>query len=69
MSWKALGLEYRKGLRNPSGALPAERRAELSRETMPAKVGAAAEVPPMETASPERKILKRSAWAATSGMA
>ena len=46
-----------------------ERRAELRRETMEAKVGEAAEVPPMETGSPERKMRKRSAWAATSGMA
>ena len=36
---------------------------------MEAKVGEAAEVPPMETGSPERKMRKRSAWAATSGMA
>ena len=60
---------YTSGLRNPSGGRGAARRAELSRETMPANVGAAAEVPPIETARPERKILKRSAWAATSGMA
>ena len=46
-----------------------ERRAELRREMMEAKVGEAAEVPPMETGSPERKMRKRSAWAATSGMA
>ena len=45
------------------------RRAEFRWETIEAKVGEAAEVPPMETGSPERKMRKRSAWAATSGMA
>lgn len=36
---------------------------------MPANVGAAAEVPPIETGRPPRKTRKKSAWAATSGMA
>ena len=60
---------YRNGFRNPSGGRPAERRAELSSETKPANVGAAADVPPMSPDRPPRKMRKLSAWAATSGMA
>ena len=56
-------------MRNPRGGSLFEIRASLSRETILAKVGAAAEVPPMRNASPPMKILKRSAWAATSGIA
>ena len=60
---------YSSGFRKPSGGAPAERRAELSSETKPANVGAAAEVPPMSPERPPRKMRKLSAWAATSGMA
>ena len=73
MSLKALGsaawIAYTSGFRKPSGGRPAESRAELSSETMPAKVGAAADVPPTEMMRPPRKTRKRSACAATSGMA
>ena len=62
-------IAYTSGFRNPSGGRPAERRAELSSETKPANVGAAADVPPMSPERPPRKMRKLSAWAATSGMA
>jgi len=38
---------YNHGLMNPSGFLPAARRASLTRAMMAAKVGLEAEVPPM----------------------
>ena len=61
MSWNALGFAYRNGFRKPSDGRPAERRALLRRLMKPAKVGAAADVPPMRPDSPPTKILKRSA--------
>lgn len=60
---------YKRGFKNPSGDKSAEMRASFRRETIPAKVGVAAEVPPMEMGEPERKMRKKSPWAATSGMA
>lgn len=62
-------MAYTSGFRNPSGGRPFSRRAAFRRETMPVNVGAAAEVPPIDTGRPERKTRKRSACAATSGMA
>ena len=62
-------LEYSSGFKNPSGRRPFDSRAEFSSETMPANVGADADVPPMDTGLPRRKTRKNSPCAATSGMA
>ena len=62
-------VEYNQGFKNPSGESPLERRASFNRLTIDAKVGVAAEVPPMRIACPCKNILKLSAIAATSGMA
>ena len=43
--------------------------ASLSIETIAAKVGAAAEVPPIGGEAPWKKNLKKSDWAETSGKA
>ena len=64
-AWSA----YTSGLRNPSGGRPLAKRAELRSATMPATAGAEAEVPPMETMRPRKKMRKKRPWAATSGMA
>ena len=61
-------VEYKSGLRNPSGDKPFTSRASFNSETIPANVGVAAEVPLMATDYPPRAIWKRSAWAATSGI-
>ena len=60
-------LEYRKGFKNPKDGRPASRRASFNKATNPAKVGHAAEVPPMRADVPLRKILKWSPCAETSG--
>lgn len=46
--------EYNNGFRNPSGGSPLERRASLSSETIPAKVGAEAEVPAAARLAPSK---------------
>ena len=48
-------------MRKPKVGRPFSIRASFKRATIPAKVGEAAEVPPIETARPDRKILKKSA--------
>ena len=65
----ATPFEYRSGFKNPSGGRPFDSRAELSSETMPANVGADADVPPIDTGRPRRKTRKNSPCAATSGIA
>ena len=62
-------LEYRKGFKKPMVGKPAFRRASFNKETIPVKVGAEAEVPPVRFAIPSRKILKLSPCAETSGYA
>ena len=43
---------YRKGFRNPMGALPCCIRASFKRATMPAKAGVEADVPPTDSTWP-----------------
>jgi hypothetical protein len=45
-------IEYNIGLRKPNGAFPAAMFASFRSATMPAKVGAAADVPLMSPARP-----------------
>lgn len=60
-------MEYSIGLRKPMGDLPAASCASFRRATMPANVGAAAEVPPINAGRPWKKIKKLLDWADTSG--
>ena len=53
-------LEYRKGFMKPREGKPFDSRTLLRRLTMPANVGADAEVPPTSPDSPPTKIRKLS---------
>lgn len=52
---------YNNGFKNPKEGSPRVRRASFRSATIPAKVGDAADVPPMETGWPDKIILKRRA--------
>ena len=60
---------YMSGLRKPRGPFLAAIRASFKSATKAAKVGDAADVPPISAARPPRKIQKVSNCAATSGIA
>lgn len=56
-----------RGFKNPSGDLPFAILKSFRRDTMPAKVGLAQEVPATELVPPLITTWKPLAWAATSG--
>lgn len=62
-------LVYNSGLRKPRVGSPFASLASFRSATMPAKVGADAEVPPIEMMCPFQNIRKRRPCAATSGKA
>lgn len=61
--------EYSKGFKKPRGGKLCDKRTSFRRDTIPAKVGDDAEVPPMWIGVPLTKIRKRSDCAETSGNA
>lgn len=65
----ALPIEYNIGLRKPSGGFPSAMELSFRSATMPAKAGAAADVPPISTGWPLRMMAKLFDCAETSGYA